>query len=252
MEDAPIHLAGRSPPKRMAGLFSRRHTRKAVTRIDPPSKDTHLPFSLNAALAGTIPLKSKKRPSKKGWDFSIYEDTPQDEMANLMEHSTCTLDISDDESRSSKGDRDNKENVPPANSPEAMTAIVARREAADQEIRSPLNDLNTKEFYAQGCDDSSVFIVPADEETQPEADVAAPAVTDEITPTEAADPSPVAQGQEGWENIIAKLSDKSAEAEGTADNNNLCRDSTSDIHIWESESAKAEEEARNHPTEAAA
>jgi hypothetical protein len=38
--------------------------------------------------------------------FDIYEDTVEDEMSNLMEHSTCTLDISDDEGRrAAKDDR---------------------------------------------------------------------------------------------------------------------------------------------------
>ena len=250
--EAPIHLAGRSPPRKTAQGVSRRKMRKPVTRIDPPGKDTYLPFSLNAALAGSIPRNSKKKGSKKGWDFRIYEDSPQDEMANLMEHSTCTLDISDDESRASKGDRDNKENIPPPNSPELVATMAARRPAASQEPRSPLNDLDVKEFYANGCDTTSVFIIPADEDVPSETKVDATKGSDDVSSADPVNPTKYAQGQEGWEGILAKLSDQKAEVGVKADKDDLNKETLGDVHIWESESAKAEEEARNMAAEVAA
>ncbi|KKZ66974.1 hypothetical protein EMCG_07338 [[Emmonsia] crescens] len=65
---------------------------------------------------------SKRHP--KVWDFEIYADTEQDEMANLMEHSTCVLDISDDEDKSRNKDDRGKENIPP---PSPLVGFGAQR-----------------------------------------------------------------------------------------------------------------------------
>ncbi|EER41044.1 conserved hypothetical protein [Histoplasma capsulatum H143] len=42
---------------------------------------------------GTVTNNSSRinRNHPKVWDFEIYTDTEQDEMANLMEHSTCMI-----------------------------------------------------------------------------------------------------------------------------------------------------------------
>ena len=118
---------------------------------------------------------------------------------NLMEHSTCTLDISsDEESRASERDFRGKENVPPpddisqtrtylcsTSSVEAelsMHDIKARIRASrkKREVdegacdvdRAPLGDLAAEDFYAEGCDGESVFLVPAEasEEEEQSAD----------------------------------------------------------------------------------
>src|SRR5690606_22063345 len=52
------------------------------------------------------------------WSFDIHEDTPEQEMTNLLQHGTCTLDISSDEEFESRANRDraegrDKENIPP-------------------------------------------------------------------------------------------------------------------------------------------
>ncbi|KAK2771904.1 hypothetical protein FQN53_004839 [Emmonsiellopsis sp. PD_33] len=131
---APLRApAGRSPKSKSKPIkaFSRRSI-GSYTRIDPPTftstKQHHAaraPFSIADALHGTfntpqsqsnsrsVMLQEKARP--KAWDFEIYVDTEQDEMANLMEHSTCVLDISDDETRGKRWEVDDrgKENIPP-------------------------------------------------------------------------------------------------------------------------------------------
>ncbi|KAM6518834.1 hypothetical protein FSOLCH5_007597 [Fusarium solani] len=55
---------------------------------------------------------------KASWFFEIHEDTPEQEMTNLLQHSTCVLDISSDEESERKRSRDraegrDKENIPP-------------------------------------------------------------------------------------------------------------------------------------------
>jgi hypothetical protein len=114
-----------------------------------------------------------------------------------MEHSTCTLDISSDE-ESVRRERDNrgKENVPPpddisqtrtslssrnlnvAETEASMADLKARirasrrkreeDEGAIELDRAPLRDLAAEDFYAEGCDGESVFLVPAEGEEEEE------------------------------------------------------------------------------------
>ncbi|EEH36851.2 hypothetical protein PAAG_07269 [Paracoccidioides lutzii Pb01] len=141
---APLRApAGRSPKSKSKPVkaFSRRSTiscSSTYTRIDPPTlfakpHAPRAPFSIADALHGTrnTALKTTKaarpsnvntnnnsnaidKPRPMGWDFEIYVDTEQDEMANLMQHSTCVLDISDDEDKPRTKDERGKENIPPA------------------------------------------------------------------------------------------------------------------------------------------
>jgi hypothetical protein len=93
-------------------------------------------------------------------------------MTNLLQHSTCTLDISSDEeselrARRERAEGRDKENIPPVDdisqtSSRAVRGCVASMEYEKQ--RDPLGDLNVEEFYAEGCDSSTVIIIPADEE----------------------------------------------------------------------------------------
>ncbi|KAH6623921.1 hypothetical protein F5144DRAFT_596006 [Chaetomium tenue] len=197
--------AGRSPtrPSKRVGILSRRRNQ----RPDPPafSLKAGIPFSLDTALKGTIPgYSGSSRPSKtrrrttpassaaldffipsadqaSAWSFDIHEDTPEQEMTNLLQHGTCTLDISSDEESESRAKRDraegrDKENIPP---PEDVSQTSSARGAArdavdiDEDVlllkgRGPLCEMNVVDFYADGCDSSSVFIIPGDEE-DPEA-----------------------------------------------------------------------------------
>ncbi|RAL61712.1 hypothetical protein DID88_002780 [Monilinia fructigena] len=61
-----------------------------------------------------IPSSLHASESKSSWFFQIHEDTEEELATNLMEHSTCTLDISsDEESLTRLRDERGKENVPP-------------------------------------------------------------------------------------------------------------------------------------------
>jgi len=176
--------------------------------VDPPSfaqnsKGSALPFSIDAALSGSIPTYTPKPTSvaatpvaapqhvatpgeeimPKAWFFAIHEDTPEQEAANLMEHSASVLDISSDDDAESKKRNEElsrgKENVPPPEWVEAQQArptqtldaathvddIMKRprlrhvvQDAMDED-RRPLGDLPPCEFYAAGCDASSYVTV---------------------------------------------------------------------------------------------
>ena len=211
--------AGRSPKHKRIGLLSskKRHSLSPFKRVEPPvlgsrKSGSGLPFSIDAALNGTLskgkaPVSSTFPTSAliptstgpldpltiegsmpKGWFFDIHEDTPDEEAANLMEHSTGILDISsDDEAGPSKKDQRGKENIPPtesgsligANGNEvAQITMKKDRRSYDpdamkdvDEERLPLGALPAEDFYGHGLDDKSVEVVKPeqDEETGTEA-----------------------------------------------------------------------------------
>jgi hypothetical protein len=201
-KSAPLSApAGRSPTRKRIGILNRRRTASPFARVDPPKFSTPagsgLGFSIDAALSGTIPSYKARQASKAvpeilhepevkdSWFFDIHEDTAEELATNLMEHSTCTLDISsDEESAARMRDERGKENVPPLDdisqtrsqlsnavdaAEESMqdikARIRARRAVAEGAIdidRSPLGDLAAEDFYAEGCDGSSVFVIPSD------------------------------------------------------------------------------------------
>lgn len=116
-----------------------------------------------------------------------------------MEHSTCTLDISsDEESRVRERDCRGKENVPPPDDISQTRTYLSSTSSVEAELsmhdikarirasrkkrevdegacdvdRAPLGDLAAEDFYAEGCDGESVFLVPAEasEEEEQSAD----------------------------------------------------------------------------------
>lgn len=116
----------------------------------------------------------------KAWLFEIYEDTPEEEAANLMEHSTLTLDLSsDDEDGKKVDDYRGKENMPPegydaptaSRSSSSTTPLpvlgskkdIVRKKVVKDEMddgsRSPLSDLETEDFYAEGLTKDSFVLV---------------------------------------------------------------------------------------------
>jgi hypothetical protein len=123
----------------------------------------------------------------KGWFFEIHEDTPEEEAANLMEHSASVLDISSDDDSATKQHNDEqergKENIPPPDFLLAQPRVQVETEAAAGEIkieepvkrprlrklvqdameedRRPLGDLVASDFYAEGCDASTFVTVDA-------------------------------------------------------------------------------------------
>lgn len=120
---------------------------------------------------------------KDSWNFEIYEDTEEELATNLMEHSTCTLDISsDEESAARERDCRGKENVPPADDVSQTRTLISesvvqteveisemkararatrrkRDESAIEIDRCPLGDLVAADFYAEGCDGDSAFVI---------------------------------------------------------------------------------------------
>lgn len=119
----------------------------------------------------------------KGWFFEIHEDTPEQEAANLMEHSASVLDISsDDDVETKKRNEDlerGKENIPPPDfllaqprvqssgvdaelrveEPVKRPRLRAFVQDAMDEDRKPLGDLPPSEYYGDGCDASSYVTV---------------------------------------------------------------------------------------------
>ncbi|OBT84349.1 hypothetical protein VE02_07250 [Pseudogymnoascus sp. 03VT05] len=183
--------AGRSPTRKRIGLLNRRKTGSAgFTRVDPPNfsssaSSSSLPFSLATALSSTTPLSRPTlpplaRPSyKPSWEFAIHEDTQEETLTNLMEHSTYTLDISSDEESATRP-RDEgrgKENVPPtedegvAPRPQQVSAQgvegktrLGRRKREENEIevdRKVLGEVPIADLYAE--DAAGEVIVPADD-----------------------------------------------------------------------------------------
>lgn len=197
--------AGRSPTRKRIGILNRRKTSSPFTRVDPPKFGASLGpgFSIDAALSGTIssygkrqaalrenelPINLHQQECKDSWFFDIHEDTPEELATNLMEHSTCTLDISsDEESAARMKDERGKENVPPVDDiSQTRTTITGEVDAAESSManlkarsrtyrrqreiddgacdidRAPLGEMPAEDFYAEGCDGSSVFIIPTE------------------------------------------------------------------------------------------
>ena len=194
--------AGRSPKRKACGLGKGRRVSAPFSRIDPPfaSRNTSsMPFSLDAALSGTFASSVPKDAGAtirgsmpKNWFFDIYEDTPEEVSATLMEHSTLTLDLSsDDESSKKEKDDRGKENTPPEgyDAPNASRLVaeptvavpehVKKSELIRQKIvtdamddgqRSPLSDLETDPFIPEGLDkDSHIVVSPTPEKITSES-----------------------------------------------------------------------------------
>ncbi|KAI9740451.1 MAG: hypothetical protein M1834_005031 [Cirrosporium novae-zelandiae] len=269
--------AGRSPKNKRMGHLSRRKAGSPFTRIDPPSyrglrrSQNSAPFSIDAALSGTIssyepkPTRVVKVPIleesvPKGWVFDIHEDTPDEEMANIMEHSTYTLDISDDEGRNKNKNDRGKENVPPMDElassigarsvpagslPSIKIAAVSRKDMMTDETRTPLGDLNAADYYAEGCDASSYVIVSpskADNESVegplPPAENEAKKQTVELTET-VAEPTASAMSVA---NILANVNTGKEDAKPECPTSKDCSSEKpmEEIEIWESDSATDE------------
>lgn len=192
-----------SPKHKRVGLLSKRRTSGSpYARVDPPSfglgrpskRRSGLPFSIDAAISGSIsapastPKAPKARPAlskvddsmPKSWFFDIHEDTPEQEATNLMEHSTNILDISSDDDSDTKSRSETrekgKENIPPPDycltssrsasddevaADESVKSKLRRKlqENAMDEDRSPLSDLPASDYFGEGLDANSHVIV---------------------------------------------------------------------------------------------
>ncbi|KLJ10804.1 hypothetical protein EMPG_13826 [Blastomyces silverae] len=132
------------------------------TKIIAP-EDVHLNVNISSSNSSNNNNNIKRHP--KAWNFEIYTDTEQDEMANLMEHSTCVLDISDDEEKPRYKDDRGKENIPPpvefvgqrgmmGGEDGAAVAVEREGEGASRNVemtdepRSALGELDVTRFVA--------------------------------------------------------------------------------------------------------
>lgn len=245
--------ADRSPVKRKGVMSNRRKT----TRIDPPSasdgsfQGAALPFSLDSALSSTVtasppnaeitPLHTSHKTVPKGWQFIIYEDTEEEETENLLTHSANTMDISDDEG--SPKDSRGKENIPPtegmyAGARTTNTPIpLSRKNMMTDEPRTPLGSLDAVDFYAEGCDANSFFMVPGDDdEEKPVAN--ATCVTK--PKNDAGEKSMV--GTDGyWKDILADIDASMLGSKSLPAITEERSNEASPFDIWESGSAKGDE-----------
>lgn len=177
--------ASRSPVKAKRGRFSRQ-TPQVVSNGN--SQGALLPISLDAVLELIVssdspdvgveavhvlddatPITSK---------FNIHEDSHDQEMTNLLTHSACTMDISsDDESSIAAKEALGKENISPtdglyASVPTNTETPASRKDLMTDQPRTPLGDLDPAGFDAEGCDENSYLIIPADDDLLEDANYA--------------------------------------------------------------------------------
>lgn len=214
----------------------------------------------------------------KSWDFAIFEESEEQQDYRMCEwtmtQSSAALEISDDESKTksfnrpeSKDDR-GKENIDPnemlaISVPSALVSTVPdeHHETMDtKESRTPLSDLNASKFYGEGLNATSVVLVHDDEagtelDSSNEAEQTVEAPEPEFNelpapPTDAFTfeaPRQVTLEPEEtiviphWAQITTAMSEES-----TVNDKNISLSNTdiegATIDIWESESAKDENE----------
>lgn len=167
----------------------------------------------------------------KEWFFEIHEDTPEQEAANLMEHSAAVLDISSDDDVETKKRNEElergKENIPPPDfalaQPRPASASAEEQPVSDvcvkmprlrevkqdamDEDRKPLGDLPAAEFYAEGCDKDTYVTVDAGIEKP--SSLSKEFDFNSAIPEEPAPPQPVEVAKQ-IEDAIAIYSDENA------------------------------------------
>ncbi|EYE92834.1 uncharacterized protein EURHEDRAFT_388265 [Aspergillus ruber CBS 135680] len=175
--------AGRSPRslKSICKPFARRSNITKGTHPEPTGrKSVSRPFSIATALSSGKSQKtaapatpSTKTPAPASWSFDIHVDSEEEEMTNLMQHSTGVLDISDSEAKQDTSSGRGKENVPPAElglelAPAApqqeSPAAAARKSVMMEESRAPLGELNAADYYGADCHAFSYAVVWGEEE----------------------------------------------------------------------------------------
>lgn len=234
--------------------------RRSATRVNPPSGGIGvLPFSIDAALSGTVPAYNLDQDtsalgnSKESLKFEIYEDTQEEYMGNIVEHATCILDISDDESRDKfYDDGSNKENVAPpdhtGNHSTGNQVPVTRKNMMADEPRSPLGDLEAAMYYAEGCDADSkdYFDGVDDDEEQCSKSRKGEAVqfpkavkvqTFSLSPQPAAAP----EAESPWKDLLSQMEVKQILGFFAGSYHIPESQEHPPIEIWESESAKEED-----------
>jgi hypothetical protein len=267
--------AGRSPTKpKPHGLLNARR------RFAPPSfGHTKSPsLSITAALNGTLASRKPKLHARtieeskpKSWFFDIYEESQEQQNYTIKEwdmtQNAISLEISDDEGKTKAEDR-GKENVDPdeVNAPitRSMAASlpkaqrITRKDLMTDEPRTPLGDLNAADYYADGLDATSVVLVQDDEVVVPEPEAVKEKIVEDAFTAEAV---PVAVKESVFTFDAVVNSEKMTTAEVGAllmacapvqDSETSVEELKEDdgaIEIWESESAKDENEEKENMSE---
>lgn len=217
--------AGRSPRSKRAGILCRRRVSSSPFAGAAPltfelnsNGSSGLPFSIDAALSGTVrsyvpnlaTLEASTLDEKipRSWLFDIHEDTPEEELGNLVQFSTQTLDISDDEGKAQDHDHRGKENVPPSEvlaSGNNHVALISRKDLMTEETRAPLSELNSLDFFVEEHDRNSS---PLPEELSPKDHENLLPTADTISKDNATMSPPVESltgNQDAWKEILAQV-----------------------------------------------
>lgn len=149
-------MSGPAPLSSIDSVIKDHATRSRSNSLIAPSNDVAPSLGVGTLIAPSVP---------DSWVFAIYEDTPEEALQNMMEHSTHTLDLSDDESSKSELSERGKENIPPSRLAELMATapeergeqmrvdviekdIPQRKSAAGElgEQRAPLREMEAPEL----------------------------------------------------------------------------------------------------------
>lgn len=266
-KSAPAGKSKSPQAKRRGLLSSTRRSSTPFTRVNPPTTYVALPFSIDAAVTGTVSLNSANPslsnttpidhyPTTPGAPFNLYEEPEALQIDTIMDNSTSFLKISDKEIVDSMDDHD-KENIPPPDDPSVTGATTntiptSRRNLMTDEPRTPLGELNVAEYYAEGYDSDSYTIVAAENEPEQREETLC------TTKSEAAicsqSDANVASGSDnGWGDLLAQV--EAAKAKTAALESEFDpiievvedKTATTGIEIWEGASASAEnDEAATH------
>lgn len=261
--------AGRSPTRKRLGLQRPRQ------RFVPPTLSTKSPsLSITAALNGTVAQKKARKvrtldeSKPKSWFFDIYEETEavQSDRMNdwtISQSATNLLDISDDEGKAGKPQEDRgKENVDPNEIHAPVTRSMAAAQTASDDLkkdimtddRIPLGEMSPSKYYPEGLDATSVVLVQ-DEAPEEHSTVQANVAADDSTPftfeamkalrapSDTEDIGAVIMASEpDWEASAARPTEEQV----GVDMNDIPRlEPGEDLDIWESESAKDENEKQS-------
>ena len=250
--------AGRSPQSKAASCkpFARR-SNITKTRPEPAGrKSVHRPFSLATALSNGRSKSPQKtapapKPTPASWSFEIHVDSEEEEMTNLMQHSTGVLDISDEETSSAgRG----KENVPPSElnlilpttrQQQESPAAAARKSVMMEESRAPLGELNAADYYGDDCHAFSYAVVHDDDDEEDTEHVPVPeqkksSASAPVSSRNSTSTQPARSTKLSSVSSISSLLESTAPK---AKSKTASEPSESEIDIWESGSA-AEEAAQ--------
>lgn len=252
--------AGRSPQSKAASCkpFARR-SNITKTRPEPAGrKGVHRPFSLATALSNGRSKSPQKtapapKPTPASWSFEIHVDSGEEEMTNLMQHSTGVLDISDDESKQQETSSTGrgKENVPPSElnlilpttRQQESPAAAARKSVMMEESRAPLGELNAADYYGDDCHAFSYAVVHDDDQEDSENVAPVPELKKSLSSSAPVPSRKSTSTQPARSTKLSSVSSISSLLESTApepESKTASEPSESEIDIWESGSAAEE------------